>query len=98
MTNPTQGEWKQDASIIHCENGVICELSDPRKTVYIKHYRVEIGSVDWEEAMANGRLIIESVTCLRTIQLHANGLTWQEWLVKAETAIKVVDNTEELDE
>lgn len=38
------------------------------------------------------QIMREAATCLRTVQLHANGLTWQEWLVKAEAAIKVVDN------
>lgn len=53
----TNGTWEQSASIIHCENGVICQLSEPRKTQYVEHYPVAISSPDWQEAMDNGKLI-----------------------------------------
>lgn len=38
----------------------------------------------WSDKSFTGR---DALACLRTVQLHANGLTWQEWLVKAEAAI-----------
>ena len=55
----TPGKWTQYGSIIFSPGcGVICELSEPRpESGYVEHQRVDLGSPNWDEAMANGGLL-----------------------------------------
>lgn len=69
MTKHTPGEWKQKGRLIYSENGMVCELSEPRKTEYIRHYRVALDSPDHEEAMANARLIAAAPELLEACEM-----------------------------
>lgn len=68
MANPTPGKWQQSGNIIYSENGVICELSEIRKGTTINHQPIDIGSPDWDEAMANGRIIIAAPELLAALK------------------------------
>lgn len=54
---PTPGPWEQSGTLIYATEGTICELSELRKSRYIQHERLEIGSPYWDEQMANAALI-----------------------------------------
>jgi hypothetical protein len=57
----TKGDgWQQSGGLIYASGptgGMICEISEPRASTLVQHRSVEIGSADWNEAMANGTLI-----------------------------------------
>lgn len=66
---PTPGPWEQSGNIIWSpDNGVICELSEIRKTGYIAHEGIGVTSPDWEEAMANGRMIAAAPEMLEALK------------------------------
>ena len=65
----TSGTWEQLANIIYCGDGVICQLSEPRKTDYIEHCPVDISSPDWKEAMDNGKLIKAAPQMLAALEM-----------------------------
>lgn len=69
MANPTPGKWQQSGNIIYSENGVICELSEIRKGTTINHQPIDIGSPDWDEAMANGKIIIAAPELLAACKM-----------------------------
>jgi hypothetical protein len=77
MTNPTGGEWEQSANIIYSEQGNICSLSDPHSYDYITHCTVGISSPNWNEAMANGKLIVEAVKAYRYL-IEKYGENWRD--------------------
>jgi hypothetical protein len=59
MNEHTPGPWRQSGTVIYSPNtGVICELSTVHPADQaIHHVELELGSDDWDEAMANGALI-----------------------------------------
>jgi hypothetical protein len=65
MTQHTPGPWEQYGSVVYSVNGVICELSEPRAYDIVRHEAVDIGSKDWDEAMANARLITQAPELLQ---------------------------------
>lgn len=54
------GSWIQTGTTIWADgHGIVCELSEVNPpSGNIEHWRLEIDSPNWDEAMANGRLII----------------------------------------
>lgn len=77
MTKPTGGEWKQLATMIYSKEGNICILSDPEADKVIGYTPLEISSPSWDEAIANGQLIIEAVAAYRYL-LEKYGPEWKE--------------------
>jgi hypothetical protein len=59
MTEYTPGPWQQSGDVIWSqEHGVVCQLSTVHPPgCLIEHRRLECGSDDWNEAMANANLI-----------------------------------------
>lgn len=53
----TPGPWIQHATLVYAKDGNICEVGEPRKSRIVHHDKLEIGSADWNEGMANARLI-----------------------------------------
>lgn len=81
MTNPTGGEWKTYASFIYSNEGNICTLSDPKASREIGYTPLDIGSDNWDEAIANGKLIVDAVKAYRKV-IELFGLNWQDELAK----------------
>jgi hypothetical protein len=54
---PTAAPWEQSGTLIYSKEGTICELSELRKSRFIQHEALQIGSEYWDEQMANARLI-----------------------------------------
>lgn len=73
----TPGPWVHSASMIYApgENGGnICELSELRKSRHVQHDKLELGSKDWDEQMANGKLIAAAPELLRACEaIRASG-------------------------
>jgi hypothetical protein len=60
MTEHTPGPWHQSATLISTVATpirVIAELSEPEPPHWVEHHSIELGSKNWNEAMANGQLI-----------------------------------------
>jgi hypothetical protein len=56
----TEGPWEQSGTLIYRngpEGGTICEMSSLRASNMVEHKRLELNDPDWNEQMANARLI-----------------------------------------
>ena len=84
MTNPTGGEWKQFSDIISSEQGAICKLVDKRTW-----NRPKADSQNWDEAIANGQLIVEAVKTYRLL-LEKYGPDGLERLKRLEEASRAL--------
>jgi len=67
----TLGPWKIVGIQIFSQSGIanICELSEPRALPYIGHRALDIGSPDWDEAIANARLIAAAPDLLEACEV-----------------------------
>ena len=78
MTQYTPGPWEQESTLIFAREAksMICELSEPRGPDVIRHERLSIGSSDWGEAMANGKLMAAAPEMLAALEafMHADAL------------------------
>ena len=77
MTNPTGGEWKHEGKYITGEHNTIAVLCDPMRSLNIT-YRPLFGTCPrWDEAMANGQLIVDAVKAYRYL-LEKYGQDWKD--------------------
>lgn len=87
MTAKTGGEWKREGKYIFSEHGNICVLSDPGKNDSIEYVPLKINSPNWDEAIENGKLIIDAVKAYRQI-LQLFGPEWEAELKRLEEIAK----------
>jgi hypothetical protein len=88
MSKHTPGPWRQSGTVIYSPNtGVICELSTVHPADQaIHHVELELGSDDWDEAMANGALIKAAPDLLKACIALVDA-PYADWHSRVEAAI-----------
>lgn len=88
----TTYKWRSSVYGVLVFEDKIYMANGPRKFSELDDSTQKINALAIVSYESDAKAICDALACLRTVQLHANGLTWQEWLAKASAAIKVVDN------
>jgi len=71
MAEHSSGPWEQTGTIIWSPSSkaVVCNLSEPYPDGYlVKHQELRLGSQGWDEAMANGSLVITAPALLALVE------------------------------
>ncbi len=70
----------------------------PRKTIHFNRDFIngKSGLFEWLNQMAANtgnasKVMYDALAAYRTIQTHANGLTWQEWIERAASSMAAAD-------
>ena len=74
----TKGPWESAGLMIYAggEDGAnICEVSSPRTSSYVEHRRCQLDDPDWDEAVANMRLIRTAPELLEACRFALDHLT-----------------------
>ena len=88
-SKPIEGPWEQAGSVIFAPDAkaMVCELSEPHGSQYVEHKAVDLGSKDWQLAMATGQLIVAAPDLLEACERAAT------LLAQCQKAIENGDRT-----
>lgn len=74
----TAGPWESMGLMVYRggeEGANICEISSPRGSRWVEHHRCDISDPDWDEAVANMRLIRAAPELLEACRFALDHLT-----------------------
>ncbi len=87
MANHTPLPWKMLATMIFSEgHGNICELSEiTLASELIEHVKLDPGSPNWNEAIANGQFIVQACNAYHKFHKACHALVeWEKFATEAK--------------